>query len=58
MSRMGRPLIKASAMVPGPALVMMQSEADIHSWMLFTKPCSRTGGGTGDELQPDRRGHG
>lgn len=30
LSRMGRPLMRASAMVPGPALVMIVSTAAIH----------------------------
>mmetsp|Transcript_23950 Transcript_23950/g.65728 ORF Transcript_23950/g.65728 Transcript_23950/m.65728 type:complete len:235 (-) Transcript_23950:655-1359(-) len=40
---MGRPEIRASAIVPGPALVMMQSHAPIHSWILLTKPVALTG---------------
>lgn len=39
---MGSPQISASAMVPGPALVMTTSEAAIHSWMLSTKPHATT----------------
>mmetsp|Transcript_24416 Transcript_24416/g.62069 ORF Transcript_24416/g.62069 Transcript_24416/m.62069 type:complete len:209 (-) Transcript_24416:945-1571(-) len=42
LSRMGRPEMSASAMVPGPALVMMASLAAIHSWMLFTNPVATT----------------
>ena len=41
-SRMGRPQISASAMVPGPALVTMTLHADIHSAMLLTKPSTST----------------
>mmetsp|Transcript_43128 Transcript_43128/g.63302 ORF Transcript_43128/g.63302 Transcript_43128/m.63302 type:complete len:230 (+) Transcript_43128:496-1185(+) len=41
-SMQGRPEMAASAMVPGPALVMMQSTAPIHSSMFFTKPLTTT----------------
>lgn len=34
------PHINASAMVPGPAFVMTQSQADMNSAMFLTKPCS------------------
>ena len=30
--------VKASAIVPGPAFVIMQSQANMYSDMLFTKP--------------------
>lgn len=40
LSRMGRPMMRDSTMVPGPALVMMMSQAAIHSSMLSTKPCT------------------
>lgn len=40
LSMMGSPRIIASAIVPGPALVTMQSTAPIHSSMLDTKPCA------------------
>mmetsp|Transcript_2953 Transcript_2953/g.7131 ORF Transcript_2953/g.7131 Transcript_2953/m.7131 type:complete len:224 (+) Transcript_2953:64-735(+) len=36
--RQGRPRVAASAIVPGPALVTMQSLAAIHSSMLSTNP--------------------
>lgn len=42
LSRMGRPLMSASAMVPGPALVMIVSAAPIHSWTLSTNPTATT----------------
>ena len=38
LSSTGRPHIKDSAMVPGPALLMIMSLAVIHSGMLSTKP--------------------
>ena len=38
---MGRPRVMASAMVPGPALVTMQSTAPIHSSMFATKPFAK-----------------
>lgn len=40
---MGSPLISASAMVPGPALVMMQSQAPIHFsiWVSNPRICRR-----------------
>mmetsp|Transcript_20950 Transcript_20950/g.67698 ORF Transcript_20950/g.67698 Transcript_20950/m.67698 type:complete len:206 (-) Transcript_20950:764-1381(-) len=38
LRRQGRPRVAASAMVPGPALVTMQSAAAIHSSMFCTKP--------------------
>ena len=38
LSSSGTPRMSASAMVPGPALVMTTSEAPIHSSMLLTKP--------------------
>lgn len=41
LSRMGSPAMSASAMVPGPALVMITSDAPIHSWMLSTKPAGQ-----------------
>mmetsp|Transcript_5734 Transcript_5734/g.16932 ORF Transcript_5734/g.16932 Transcript_5734/m.16932 type:complete len:221 (-) Transcript_5734:719-1381(-) len=41
-SSVGRPRVAASAIVPGPAFVTMQSEAAIHSSMLFTKPSAVT----------------
>ena len=34
----GKPHMRASAMVPGPALVMMVSHAVIHSAMFVTNP--------------------
>mmetsp|Transcript_21581 Transcript_21581/g.69771 ORF Transcript_21581/g.69771 Transcript_21581/m.69771 type:complete len:267 (-) Transcript_21581:322-1122(-) len=42
LSTTGRPVMSASAMVPGPALVMMASLAPIHSDMLVTKPHTLT----------------
>lgn len=39
---MGRPQISASAIVPGPAFVMMVSLAVIHSAMFVTKPHTLT----------------
>mmetsp|Transcript_25519 Transcript_25519/g.71777 ORF Transcript_25519/g.71777 Transcript_25519/m.71777 type:complete len:224 (+) Transcript_25519:64-735(+) len=37
-NKQGKPRVAASAIVPGPALVTMQSLAAIHSSMLSTKP--------------------
>jgi hypothetical protein len=39
---MGSPLMSASAIVPGPAFVMMVSTAAIHSCTLSTKPTATT----------------
>mmetsp|Transcript_13700 Transcript_13700/g.29412 ORF Transcript_13700/g.29412 Transcript_13700/m.29412 type:complete len:237 (+) Transcript_13700:1130-1840(+) len=41
-SRIGSPLMSASAMVPGPALVTMTSQPAIHSCRLSTKPHATT----------------
>mmetsp|Transcript_946 Transcript_946/g.3615 ORF Transcript_946/g.3615 Transcript_946/m.3615 type:complete len:300 (-) Transcript_946:624-1523(-) len=42
LSIIGRPQISASAIVPGPAFVIMQSHADMYSDMLFTNPRTHT----------------
>uniref|UniRef100_A0A0A9GU41 MGDG2 n=1 Tax=Arundo donax TaxID=35708 RepID=A0A0A9GU41_ARUDO len=39
----GSPLINASAIVPGPAFVMMQSQAPIHFSICFSNPLILTG---------------
>lgn len=49
-SKIGKPFVQASAIVPGPAFVMTRSDALISSAILFTNPNTARctfGGGTG-----------